>query len=293
MDNLRSLLEHGGFRTQSPATPSGLAELEIALGIRLPTELGDLWSYSDGTTGGGIEILSVARAREYTPIFDWGFGYIPFTESNDSNPYCVCSRDPLCGAVVHVFHDQEPILVCRSLGRFLELVALARQNGADVAQIEGDFQLDRPERASEDVAIARKLLTAAGNTLPGDRTREDGLRFAAQLFGPGQEAELGEVLALGDEYTREAVQRRWKGLNTRQAQGQLDMDSAAYREFINMFRRSFERAGIRTESHGDGEFVLLPGRVHLNFRALFVDCRRPGAIDEWVERLRSRLGQSG
>jgi hypothetical protein len=141
-----------------------------------------------------------------------------------------------------------------------------------------------------DVVLARELLRATAETPVGDQTRGDALRFAAQLFGPGQEAELADVLVLGDEYARDAVQRRWAGLGTPAAHEQLRKDAAAYQAFIAELRRAFERAGVRTEASRDGEFLLQPGRVGLNFRMLFADCRRPGAMAEWVERLKSRLG---
>jgi hypothetical protein len=38
------------------------------------------------------------------------WGYFPFTDCNDSNPYCVCCNGPLRGRVVHVFHDDDPKL---------------------------------------------------------------------------------------------------------------------------------------------------------------------------------------
>jgi hypothetical protein len=267
--------------------------LEAEVGVELPAELFDLWSISDGLSGDGMDILSVAAAREYGAVFDSTFGYVPLTDCNDSNPYCVCCRDPLRGIITHVFHDGSPQLVCRGFGRFLEMVAAARRDGGDVARLEGDFAFDRPDRTPEDTALARDLVRAAAGTTVGESARGEYLRFAAQLFGPGQEAELADLITLGDEYTRFAVLERWEGLGTPAAQAQLQKDAAAYRDFIADLRRAFERAGVRTEADRNGQFLLQPGRVGLNFPMLYADCRRFGAMDEWVGRLKSRLGSGG
>jgi hypothetical protein len=122
-----------------------------------------------------------------------------------------------------------------------------------------------------------------------DRWRGDALRFAAQLFGPGQEDELAAVMALGDEYAREAVRRRWTGLGTPAAQDWLRRDATAYREFLKELRRAFVAAGVRTEPDGPHEFRLQPGNVGLNFAMLYADCRRPGGLDEWVQRFKERM----
>jgi hypothetical protein len=293
MDELQTLLDRAGLRPRGPATPAALADVEAAFGFRLPAEFVDLWSLADGMAGDGIDILPLDIAGQYATIFDSGLGYVPFTECNDSNPYSVCCRDPLRGVIAHVFHDGPPLLVCRSLGRFLELVAVARREGGEVDRLDGDFAIGRPDRTPADVELARDLVRAAAGMDARDPARGDALRFATQLFGPGQEAELADMLALGDEYTRSAVLQRWAGLGTPAALDQLQRDAAAYREFMVELRQAFERAGMRTEPYRDGEFLLQPGRVGLNFAMLFADCRRPGAMAEWVERLKSRHGQPG
>jgi hypothetical protein len=75
-----------------------------------------------------------------------------------------------------------------------------------------------------------------------DECRTDTLRFAAQLLGLGQEDELANVLALGDEYVREAVLLRWHGLGTPTAREWLREDGAAYRDFLAELKRLVEAA---------------------------------------------------
>lgn len=289
MSSPRSLLADAGFRLRAGAGSGSLASLETAFAVKLADDLLVLWSLSDGADGDGMSLLTVVEAEGYAGCFPNGFGYVPFTECNDSNPYVICSNEPLRGAVVHVFHDDENQLVCHGLARFLELVVAARQADADVSQIAGDFAFDRPDRTAADAETARELVRWADGVERGGPRRGEALRFAAQLFGPGQEGELAGVLALGDEYTREAVLARWAGLGTPAARERLREDRAAYRQFLADLRRAFDAAGVRTDSDRGDEFRLQPGNIGLNFAMLYAQCRRPGAMAEWVRRFQERL----
>jgi hypothetical protein len=40
-----------------------------------------------------------------------------------------------------------------------------------------------------------------------------------------------------------------------------------------------------------GTFRLQPGNVNLNFAMLFADRRRPGAMEEWVQRFKERMAK--
>src|SRR5262245_45358973 len=109
---LPALLNRAGFRPRAGAAPAAVAQVEAAFGVELPDEFAALWASSDGAAGDGIDLLSLSAAGEYSGAFSGGFGYVPFTDCNDSNPYVVCCHDPLRGVVAHVFHDDEPALVC-------------------------------------------------------------------------------------------------------------------------------------------------------------------------------------
>lgn len=286
--DLPTLCEQVGFQRRAGAAAGAIAQVEAAFGVQLPSEFIELWSLTDGMTGDGIDVLPLSEVEKYSDVFAGGFGYIPFTDCNDSNPYAVCCRDPLRGMILHVYHDAETEIVCRGLDRFLELVAAARVDG-EVDRIVGDMAFDVPDRTTEDAATAIELICAAESMERLDEWRTVALRLAAQLLGPGQELELARVLALGDEYTREAVRQRWTALGTPQALALLQEDDAAYRQFLTDLKRAFDFAGIRTEpTRGDG-FRLQPGNIGLNFAMLFADCRRPGVMAEWVQRFKDRL----
>ncbi len=289
MQSLLSLANRAGFRLNDGASGEAFAELESALGVELPDEFRELWSSSDGMSGIGIDLVPLAVIGNYAGLFPAAIGYVPFSDCNDSDPYAICCNGPARGLIAHIFHDgDDPHLVCRGLRRFLELVAETRDGGGDVDRIAGDFDFDRPERDERDVETARSLVRAAEPLGQHDPSRVDLLRYAAQLFGPGQEDELATVMSRGNEYVREIVLRRLRGIGTPAATERIRADAAAYRQFIGEFRTAFEAVGTKTQSSGQHEFVLMPGNVGLNFAMIYADCRRPGAMAEWVERFRSR-----
>lgn len=284
MHDFRQLLTQAGFRLRPPATVRSLANLVAELCLPIPDGLRGLWLTSDGASRADMELLSVAGAQEYGDAMS-GAGLIPFTDCNDSNPYVVSGRGPLMNYIVHVQHDGDTNLICSDLERFLELVSDA---GEEVDQLVSDYAMDSPDRTPEHAEIARALLREAQATQMDDWNRGNALRFAIQLFGAGDEAALAEVMAAGNEYTRDAVRERWVGMDTDAARRLLAADDATYRRFLDDLRRAFESAGVRTESDRD-EFVLLVGRVGLDFRMLYADRLRQGAMSECVERFRKQL----
>ncbi len=289
MSNFSSLLNAAGFQVREAAAGAAIARTESAFGVHLPDDFRAFWALSDGAAGDGIDILPLAAVDAYAAILTGGFRYVPFTDCNDSNPYAICCLGPLRGMVVHLFHDDEAHLICRGLTRFLELVAEARQGDGDVDRIAGDFAFDRPDRSAADAVTAQELMLTAEGLGSGDASCSDTLRFAAQLVGPGREKILETVSALGDEYVRRTVRQRLNGLATPEARELLRADTAAYTDFLATLERAFKAAAVKTEPLKQGEFRLQPGNVGLNFAMLFADRRRPGAIDEWVQRFKARI----
>src|SRR5215217_8218394 len=154
MDELRAQLERAGFRISAAAAPTAIAQMASAFGVTLLDGFARLWAVSDGMRGEGIDILPLSAVSDYADIFEGGFGYLPFTDCNDSNPYAVCCRGPLRGKIVHIFHDDQSVVVCRDLDRFLELVIEARQSGDDVDRLPGDYAFDHPDRTAQDASTA-------------------------------------------------------------------------------------------------------------------------------------------
>jgi hypothetical protein len=289
--DLAKLISDASLRAKRAANPAEIAQVASRFNVTFPDEFVELWNFSDGLDGDEITFIPLSTVVRYAEVFESGFGLIPFTDCNDSNPYSFFCRGPLRGTIVHVFHDDEPRLVCHGLKRFLELICDARRNGDDVSLITGDFDVDRPERTPEDVVLAQNLVQLAVTADRNDPSRQDALLFAAQLFGPGQEDELGRLMNLGDEYTRDAVLRRLKGLGTKEAADWIRRDQAEFESFLSDFKRGCEAAGFQIEPMRHGTFRLQPGRINPNLAMLFADRHRSGSMNEWINRFKERVSE--
>lgn len=289
ISDLLTLLKTAGLREQRAANPAAISQVETAFAVTFPDDFAELWKHSDGLNGDQITFISLSKMIEYADIFESPLGLVPFTDTNDSNPHCFCCRGPLRGMIVHVSHDDEPQLVCRDLRRFVEKICDARRGNA--SQIVGDFDVARPDRTPEDAVLARELVQFTLAAAVDDDSRRDALLFAIQLFGAGQESELASLVHLGDEYTRDAVLRRWNGIGTKEAAEQIARDKAEYFQFLADFKREAEAAGFRTELTSRGEFRLQPGRIDPNFAMLFADLGRGGTMKKWIDRFKSRIAE--
>jgi hypothetical protein len=109
------LLDAAGFKCRQGATSAEVTRLAAALAVQLPDEFVELWTLTDGATGDGIDLETLGEIKKYVGVFSGGFGYVPLTDCNDSNPYVLCCNEPLRGMVAHIYHDDEPELVCRGL----------------------------------------------------------------------------------------------------------------------------------------------------------------------------------
>jgi hypothetical protein len=157
-----------------------------------------------------------------------------------------------------------------------------------MSRLNGDFDFATSSREAGDVVIADELMRSASNLDVDDEWRGITLHFAAQLLGAGNEKELARLMELGNGYTRDVVRRRWKSLKTPEAMSMLRVDDAAYRKFVQDFKQSLEAAGLQTETFSTQEFRIQPGRINPNFALLYMECRRPGAMAEWVRRFKDR-----
>ncbi len=223
-------------------------------------------------------------------------------DCNDANPYAICCDEPLTGFVALLYHDDAPVLSCRSLGRFLDLLVEKRRQvlAMDEEQREGDFELrtdrleddlafDRPERSAEDARVGRALIRHAESLDPIDVDRGVALLFAAQMIGPGHEDELTRVMMLGDESVREAVLERHGGVWTRLRLRQLwESDKQEFDRFIEELAQAVVAAGMEIRRYpppGYG-FAITPGNLDVHFKRHFCKRHQPGFLPELIELLR-------
>jgi hypothetical protein len=299
MNRYTTLFESLGATLRPGADEATLARAEALQGVRFPEDVREVYRATHGLVLADLEILPLSSFGPLAGPLSEGHGYAPFTESNDSNPYAVCCAGPLFGSVVHLYHDDEPVLVCRSLGRFFDFVAerLRQVPGASEEQMNdlafrcnhlaGDLAFELPERTADDARIGNELIRFADRFTPRDGERHDALRFAAQMFGPGHEADLARVLAAGNEYVRDAVLNRCRSLGTPAGQALLERDSQDFNGFIEELAKAIVAAGMeirRPPSPGYG-FTIEPGRVGLNFQMLYCHRHEPG----WLQGLLQRI----
>jgi hypothetical protein len=289
--------------TRPGADPAALARAERVLNVHLPEDFRELYRASDGLEIPDLHLAfePLSRIEEYAGVLTVGFGYFPFTNCNDSNPYAICCTEPLTGFVVHLYHDDAPVLACRSLKRFLERVVDLREKArvvneeldneydSHVDDLESDLALDRPERSAEDARIGRELVRHALNLPFTDVDRGMALQFAVQMFGPDHVDDLERVLALGDEYVRETVLERCRHLGTPAATALLNRDAEDLERFVQEVVRAVEAAGINVQrAPGSLAWSVEVGPRLPCLDRLYGNRLDPSTLERWLESIRDR-----
>jgi|GEM_PF-1949278 len=146
--------------TQRPPVDGAVEQL-TALGI--PDDAAALWGTTDGLLlGDGIEVCTAADVVKAAKLWledPWHptaelAGLIPFTEANDSDPFCIATAEPIRGWVIRAYHDGTgEQVVALSLSDFLESIA---QRGVEPFFDERNFHV---ERTPDTIDAADKLLT--------------------------------------------------------------------------------------------------------------------------------------
>jgi hypothetical protein len=216
MDDVQAFCHTVGATPNPGATAAELNAFEARAGLSLPPQLRAFYGSTNGLTIEGdssryvsvrpaawMEILPLARVVPYVEgMRGYGipqiWGYFPFTDCNDSNPYCVCCNGPLRGRVVHVFHDDVAQLVFWDLHRFFDAVAAAvvsrGKNYPRLDRLPGQYASDRKDRTEEEVRTGLELLKLADGFT--DVEHDDALSFAIALLSEGHEAARAAKLKL-------------------------------------------------------------------------------------------------
>ena len=102
MNRFATLFDSLGATLKPGADAATIARAEEVLAVRFPEEFRELYQTTDGVVLADLqlEITPLATVRMYAGFLAKGFGYAPFTDCNDSNPYAVCCDEPLIGFVV-------------------------------------------------------------------------------------------------------------------------------------------------------------------------------------------------
>ena len=134
-------------------------------GFTLSDELIAFYQATDGLNLSQLDtdVLTLEAASAYARDLDYhplsqAVGLWPITDSNDSNPYCVCLNQSLRGAVLRLSHDGSTRISHHSLSAFLSSIEELVANGAEsIDDCNHEFPLDTNLMASADCLLSDVL----------------------------------------------------------------------------------------------------------------------------------------
>lgn len=188
--SIEQFLKEPEVELRQPATPAQLDELESKTSLSLPQSFRSLYEGSNGLTIPKLQ-LSFYPIDAILQCFDGmhsvlgtdPFGWLPFTDARDSDPYAICCSPPLCWRIAHVRHDDVASLDFGDLESFL--AALMKQARIPETTYIGDLSAhyDNPQlRSTEDVAAGQALLDSAYAMQPDTPYRYSSFDFALRLL---------------------------------------------------------------------------------------------------------------
>jgi hypothetical protein len=297
MERAQQFCDRLELRPQPPASNADLAAAAQTSGLDLPPDLLDFYRFSNGLSVGAceFEILSIekasgraARMREMGFPEEWG--YFPFTESGDSNSYCVCCNAPVRSRIVLVQHDNVARLDFQSLSSFfdgIEHLARRRREAAgqtiddsgedeepgpltfwmEMAEHEREYAGHGP-RGEDDVATGLELLQLAPTLSDSEVAQHDAFRFALALLDQRHVPAIEKLLD-EDEYVRQDVIDRLKEIGTDQARRAIRKFERDYRSFVEHAVNALRAAGLRVTVSRETHVRLDDGPLWLNMEMIY------------------------
>jgi hypothetical protein len=299
MDDLGAFFHAVHATPNAGATAEELDAFEAHTGLSLPPQVRAFYGATNGLTIEGDGRMEILPLAEVVPYIDgmrgYGipevWGYFPFTDCNDSNPYCVCCNGPLRNRVVHVFHDDVARLKFSDLGRFLDAVAAAvvskGEDRAELDRLPGEYTSDRKDRTEDEVRAGLELLRLAEG-LP-DTELHDALRVAIDLLSEGEVDEVVRLLETGDEYTAEEAVARLGAMTSPRAADAVRQYRWETARFVADCVAALRAAGLDVTDVRQSTACLRPGPVWLNFPVWFHRRREPGICEVVVHRAKELL----
>lgn len=289
-------LQHRSVQPRPGATAEQIVAVESAAKLTLPDEVKAFYAASDGATvaDGASKILSLAEALELAQgMASFGipkrWRYFPLTDASDSNPYCVCCREPVQGWIAHVYHDDVATLQFRSFAGFLDaLVTTLDGDEPRLDELLHDFSGSK--RKKSDIATGNQLLALTKTGELGEVARADALRWSATLMGENQLDVLAKMLEEEDEYTRSDVVDQLRAMDTPAARELMERYRAEMRDFVTRCVEGLREAGIIVAQKEGDYGVRLGGRCSLNMPMMYTRRRSPTFMADLVKRAKEFLG---
>lgn len=293
MDVLSTLLNQPDIIAGPPAALADLQAFERESALSVPDVLKEIYSACDGIIieAGVLEVLSLRGSLTYLQgLRNAGipprWGYMPFVDNFDSNPWCVCCAEPLAGYVVRVAHDDSATIMFRSPISFLAAIQDLRRAGSSwLDEIPHEYR--DSGRMPRDIETADRLMEAA-STLD-DVERTDAYRFATSLYSEDEWQRIAALLDDHDENVREAAVCRLKSMTATAAGQAVEAYLSSVSEFAEQCAVRLREAGIDATVHGNSRLRLDPGPIWLNTDMLYSRRNEPNFADDLIQRSRQRL----
>jgi hypothetical protein len=278
------------------ATESEILQAEKVSGLKFPAGYRELISESNGYffQQQDVGILSLKESLEYLQgLREFGmtelWGYFPILDNNDSNPWCVCCKEPIEGYIVQYCHDDSAKIKFRDVKTlFAAIQASSRNDALLMDKLAGDFESEF--RTPQDIKVARELLKA-GSTMV-DLARGDACRFAMWLFGEDQVDEIVPLLNAGDHLIADDATLRLASMENPKALEALRADRRTFEEFVRKALEILHHAGIKAETHSRGiDYMLNLGNLRLDLKVFYADRNKPDFEKKFIERVKFLAAQ--
>lgn len=295
-----ALLRASGVRPNPGARAAEFAGAENVLQFELPGEVRALYQRCNGAElAPGLSLLplddavATSIAINQRPNGLSRFNYLALTDNNDSNYVCVVCGTPLAGYVVHVFHDDEPRVVFRSLSEFLGSLArhLAR-GGRNLEQMPPAFAA--ADRTPGDAAIGRELLAIAPDLADTEGDDVAVYGYAVALLGPDHVPTIADLLEHDNEYIRRRAAERLRQLGTPPATEALSRHAREERAFAVAVVKALKADGVDAvldQRPGRTAVSVNSGAMWLNMEAFFRHRRTPEGLEAVVRRVRELIAR--
>lgn len=248
---LRDVIQSLDAKFRPGLSVGEIRDFETRTHLSLPPELREMYAISNGFLINKLEceLMSIERVEQYLNGFRicgitalWG--YIPFTESNDSNPFCVLSYPLLKSYIARVYHDDLAEIKFRSLETFLTTL---NSNATSLDHITSEFESSL--RTDVDSKIAGELMLLS-RTLSGSNYI-DAIRFALTLYSEKNLNEIQEAIQDTNTCVRDAALNKLRTIPTRKAFEILNRHSNDPLEFAKRCAALLKHSGINaTVVHG-------------------------------------------
>lgn len=159
-----------------PATVEEIKALEDELGYPLPSQVCDLYQITNGLALNvkspfqRPSIMTIEQILEFLSKvgYWWDKRYLPLTENNSSNYFCVRCDDLMAGYIVYVPHDDGPAVCFRDVNTFLEGIRHYYGSASDLHSLDLDqlpSQFAQLERLPRDIQTAERLIASVKDQL--------------------------------------------------------------------------------------------------------------------------------